>query len=67
MADRTYYRYNHVISPETRFIHLMEAIEEAQLNLLLASLKGETFTIRVKVSLRYQVKDGKISIISLFL
>ena len=45
MADRTYYRYNKVISLETRFIHLMEAVEEAQLRFLLASLKGETFHI----------------------
>ena len=60
MADRTYYRYNHVISPEKKFIHLMEAIQEAELQFILARLKGETLTITGKVSLRYQVTDGKI-------
>ena len=45
MADRTYYRYNHVISPEKKFIHLMEAIQEAELQFILTSLKGETFHV----------------------
>ena len=45
MADRTYYRYNQVIPPETKYIHLMEAILEAELRFTLAILKGETFHI----------------------
>lgn len=48
MADRTYYRYNNVISPETKYIHLMEAIQEVELRFLLASLRGETFHISGK-------------------
>jgi len=48
VADRTYYRYNQVISPETKYIHLMEAVQEAELRFLLASFKGETFHISGK-------------------
>jgi len=51
MADRTYYRCNRVISPETRYIHLMDAIQEAELRFTLAILKGETFHVLVGVSL----------------
>ena len=59
MADRTYYRYNKVISPETKYIHLMEAVEEAQLNFLLASLKGETFNISGKGQAKISSKRWK--------
>jgi len=45
MADRTHYRYNDAISPETKYMHLMEAIEEAKLMFLLARIKGRTFTV----------------------
>ena len=45
MADITYYRYNNVISPETKYIHLIEAIQGVELSFLLASLKGETFHV----------------------
>ena len=34
-----------VITPEIRQKHFWEAVEEANLRFLLASLKGETFTI----------------------
>lgn len=34
-----------IITPEVRQKHFWEAIEEANLRFLLASLKGETFTI----------------------
>ena len=40
-------------------MHLMEAIQEAELRFLLASLKGETFNVCENVNLRFQVKDGK--------
>ena len=53
MADRTYYRYNIVISPVTRYIHLMEAIQEVELRFLLASLKGETFHVSGEANLRF--------------
>ncbi len=54
MSDRTYNRYNKVISPETRYIHLMEAVQEAELRFLLASLCGETFHV-------YGMGQSKIS------
>lgn len=59
MADRTYYRYNKVISPETRYMHLMEAVQEAELNFLLASLKGETFHISGKGQSKISSKKWK--------
>ena len=34
MADRTYYRHNQLISPETKFIRLVEVIREAELRFL---------------------------------
>ncbi len=45
MADRTYYKYNNIISPETRYIHLMKAVQEVELRFLLASLNDETFHV----------------------
>ncbi len=45
MDDITCYRYNNVISPETKYIHLMEAIQETEPRFLLASWKGETFHV----------------------
>lgn len=48
MIDKNGFTFNNVISPETKYIHLMEAIEEAQLRFLLAKLKGETITISGK-------------------
>lgn len=44
MIDKSGFRFNRVISPETKYMHLMEAIEEAKLKFLLARLKGETIT-----------------------
>ncbi len=45
MIDKSNYKFNKVISPETKYMHLMEAIEEVQRKFLLARLKGETFTL----------------------
>ena len=60
MIDKSGFRLNRVISPETGYMHLMEAIEEAELRFLLASLKGETFHVCERVSLRFQVKGGRV-------
>ena len=45
MIDTSGFKLNMVISHETRYMHLMEAIREAELRFLLASLKGETFHV----------------------
>jgi hypothetical protein len=42
MIDKSGLKLNRVISPETRYMHLIGAIEESQLMFLLASLKDET-------------------------
>ena len=39
MIDKSGFRLNRVISYETKYMHLMEAIQEAELRFLLASLK----------------------------
>lgn len=59
MDDRTYCRYNKVISPETRYIHLIEAVQEAELRFLLASSKGETFHISGKGQAKISSKMWK--------
>jgi len=41
-------------------MHLIEAIQEAELRFLLESLKGETFHVSGRVNLRSQVKNGKV-------
>lgn len=43
MIDKSNFRFNIVISSETKYMHLMEAVEEAQRNFLRARRKGETF------------------------
>ncbi len=48
MIDKSDFKLNKVISPETKYMHLMEAIREAELRFLLASLKGETFHVSGK-------------------
>ena len=48
MIDKSGFKLNRVISPETKYIHIMEAIQEAELRFLLASLKGETFHVSGK-------------------
>ncbi|WP_176720260.1 MULTISPECIES: hypothetical protein [Methanobacterium] len=48
MIDKSGFKLNRVISPETKYMHLMEAIQEAELRFLLASLKGETFHVSGK-------------------
>ncbi|WP_176720275.1 MULTISPECIES: hypothetical protein [Methanobacterium] len=45
MIDKSGFKLNRAISHETRYMHLMEAIREAELRFLLASLKGETFHV----------------------
>jgi len=45
MIDKSGFKLNRVISPETKYMHLMEAVQEAELRFLLASLKGETFHV----------------------
>ena len=60
MIDKSAYKLNRVISPETKYMHLMEAIQEVKLRFLLASLKGETFHVCERVNLRFQVKRWKI-------
>ena len=32
MIDKSNYRFNKVVSPETRYMHLMESVEEARRN-----------------------------------
>ena len=48
LIDKSGFKLNRIISPETKYIHLMEAIREAELRFLLASLKSETFHISGK-------------------
>lgn len=38
-------RLNHRVTPEIKYMHIMEAIEEAQRNFLRARHKGETFRL----------------------
>ena len=45
MIDKSGFKLNRVISPETKYMHIIEAIQEAELRFLLASLKGETFHV----------------------
>ncbi|MGF7118629.1 hypothetical protein [Methanobacterium oryzae] len=45
MIDKSNFRFNKVISPETKYMHLMEALEEAQRNFLRVRRKGETFRL----------------------
>jgi hypothetical protein len=45
MIDTSGFKLNMVISHETRYMHIMEAIREVELRFLLASLKGETFHV----------------------
>ena len=44
IIDKKVFKLNRVISPETKYIHITEAIQEADFMFLLASLKSETFT-----------------------
>ena len=48
MIDKSGFKLNRVISPETKYMHIMEAIQEAELRFLLASLKGEIFHVSGK-------------------
>lgn len=56
MIDKSGFKLNKVISPETRYMHIMEAIQEAELRFLLASLKGETFHVSGKGQSRISSK-----------
>jgi hypothetical protein len=48
MMDKSGFKRNRVISPETKYMHLIGVIQEAELIFLLASLKGETFHVSGK-------------------
>lgn len=48
VINKSGFKLNRVISPETEHMHLMEAIQEAELRFLLASLKDEIFTLSGK-------------------
>ena len=49
MIDKSNYRFNKVVSTETRFMHLIEVLEDAGMNFLRARRKGETFRLDGKV------------------
>ena len=59
MIDKSGFRFNRAITPETKYMHIMEAIEEAQLRFSLASLKVETFTISGKGQSKVSSKRWK--------
>lgn len=59
MIDKSGFRFNIVISPETKYMHLMEAIEEAQLRFLLARCKGETIILSGKGQSKISSKRWK--------
>ena len=40
MSDKSGFKLNRVISPETKYVYLMGAIGEAEFRFSLASLKG---------------------------
>ena len=48
MIDKSGFKLNRVISPETKYIHFMEAVQEAELRFSLASLKDKTFYVSGK-------------------
>ena len=45
MVDKSGFKLNRVISPETKYAYLMDTIQEAKLRFMLASSKSETFNI----------------------
>jgi hypothetical protein len=59
MIDKSSFKFNRVISPETKYMYLMEAIEEVQLKFLLARFKGETITISEKGQSKISSKRWK--------
>ena len=58
MIDKSSFKSNRVISPETKYVHLMKVIEEFQLRFLTARLKGETFTLAGNGQSRSYIKEG---------
>jgi hypothetical protein len=48
MIDKSDFRLNRVISPETKYLHVIKSIREAELRFSLASLKGKTFKLSGK-------------------
>ena len=60
MIDKSGFKLNRVISPETKYMHLMEAVQEAELRFLLASLKGETFHVFGRSQSKISSKRWKI-------
>ena len=59
MIDKSGFKLNRVISPETKYMHLIGAIQEAELRFLLASLKGETFHVSGKGQSKISSKKWK--------
>ncbi len=63
MIDKSGFKLNRVISPETKYMHIIDAIHEAELRFLLASLKGETFHVsgkgQSKISSKKWEKNSK--------
>ena len=47
MIDKSNFRFNIVISPETKYMHLMEALEEARRNFLRAKRKVKFLDLMV--------------------
>jgi len=56
--DYSHSKYNKVISPETKYMRLMEAIEETQRKFLRARRKGETLRVGIRQS-KISSKDGR--------
>ncbi len=59
MIDKSDFKLNRVISPETKYMHLMEVVQEAELRFLLVSLKGETFHVSGRVQSKISSKKWK--------
>ncbi|MGB9980224.1 hypothetical protein [Methanobacterium sp.] len=59
MIDKIGFKFNRVISPETKYMHLMEAVQEAELRFLLLSLKCETFHVYGKGQSKISSKRWK--------
>ena len=59
MIDKSGFKLNRVISPETKYMHLMEAVQEAELRFLTPSLKGETFHVSGKGQSKISSKRWK--------
>jgi len=59
MMDKSGFKFNRVISPETKYMHLMEAVAKLNLDFCWLGLKVKRSRFLEKVNLRFQVKGGK--------